>query len=96
MKNIFITGGNRGIGLETARQLSNQGHTVFLSARNDKAVKVTKTLRSNVIPIDLDVSDSRSTRTVAEQVSHHTSNIDVLINNAGNNNNISPTRLHSH
>ena len=33
-KTVLITGGNRGIGLETARQLADQGFQVFIGARD--------------------------------------------------------------
>lgn len=60
IKTALITGANRGIGLETCRQLAEKGFKVFQTARNVQAgEKVVDKLKSNgrdVQFIELDVS----------------------------------------
>lgn len=83
----LVTGGNRGIGRETARQLAGLGHTVLLSARRpedaeravaDLAVGVTGTL----LPCRLDVTDADDIRALARRVEEEFGHLDVLVNNA--------------
>lgn len=85
-KTVLITGGNRGIGLETARQLSAQGFHVILSARSAAAAeKAAAGIRGEgrVSPLEMDVSDSASIRSAAEAFGRIADHLDVLINNAG-------------
>ena len=85
MKTALITGANRGIGLETARQLATRGFHVVIGARSEQsghaAMRELQPL-GKVSLLVVDVSDSRSiavaTSTVAE-----TGSLDVLVNNAG-------------
>ena len=65
----LITGANRGIGFETARQLGQQGIKVLLAARSlEKAAEAAETLKSenlDVEPILLDVDDGKSRKNSA-------------------------------
>ncbi|MFC4242669.1 SDR family NAD(P)-dependent oxidoreductase [Gryllotalpicola reticulitermitis] len=79
---IFITGANKGLGFETARRLTELGHTVILGARGrqqgeDAAAK----LGIRYVPIDV-TSDASVAGAVAD-VEAHEGHVDVLINNAG-------------
>jgi len=75
----LITGANRGLGLEFARQLSTRGDRILATARDpDKATDLAR-LVHQVIP--LDVADEKSIEGLAEHVRDQP--IDVLINNAG-------------
>jgi NAD(P)-dependent dehydrogenase (short-subunit alcohol dehydrogenase family) len=78
----LVTGGNRGLGLETARQLARYGLRVVLTARSlDKAEHAAESLRGeqlDVIAHELDVADARSTARLSEL-----GTVDVLVNNAG-------------
>lgn len=75
----LITGANRGLGLEFARQLSTRGERILATARDpDKATDLAR-LVHQVIP--LDVADERSIEGLTEHVGDQA--IDVLINNAG-------------
>lgn len=75
----LITGGNRGIGLEFARQLSVKGERILVTARDpDKAQDVAR-LSHQVIP--LDVSDPASIAKLGDHLKGQP--VDVLINNAG-------------
>lgn len=88
MKNVLITGANKGIGLETARQLLQAGYFVFLGSR-DKANGETARQQlvaagfEQVAVIEIDVTDDASVQRAAEAVARQTPHLDVLINNAG-------------
>jgi NAD(P)-dependent dehydrogenase (short-subunit alcohol dehydrogenase family) len=81
----LVTGANRGIGREVARQLAeDQGHTVLLSARDEqKASMAAAEIGGDVRPLALDVSDPASIAAAAEQVADDPGRLDVLVNNAG-------------
>jgi NAD(P)-dependent dehydrogenase (short-subunit alcohol dehydrogenase family) len=74
-----ITGCNRGVGLELARQLSARGERVVATARDVDAAEELRALDVDVHP--LDVADPASVERFAAAVSARP--IDVLINNAG-------------
>ncbi len=78
-KTVLITGANRGLGLEFARQFTQLGYTVIGTARNpEKAIEL-KAL--GVIVVALDVTDSESVASMAESLKGTA--IDILVNNAG-------------
>ena len=84
MKTVLVTGGNRGIGLEICRQLDELGHTVILGSRDfEKGIEAAKSLSSNVIVKQLDVTDEESIRNLFRFVKNDFGKLDVLINNAG-------------
>jgi NAD(P)-dependent dehydrogenase (short-subunit alcohol dehydrogenase family) len=84
---ILITGGNKGIGFETARQLGQQGHHVLLAARDGaRAEAAAARLRGEglaVDPITLDVTDGASIERAAAWIEERHGRLDSLINNAG-------------
>jgi NAD(P)-dependent dehydrogenase (short-subunit alcohol dehydrogenase family) len=88
MKTVLITGANKSIGFETARQLLQQGYYVYLGCRDmkrgEEAVSRLKTEGlTEAEPIAIDV-DSLESITAARQVlGAKTKVLDVLINNAG-------------
>jgi NAD(P)-dependent dehydrogenase (short-subunit alcohol dehydrogenase family) len=84
----LVSGANRGIGREVARQLAVRGYEVLLSARNgDAAAAVAKELADEiggaVRPLRLDVADPASIEAAAKQVREDPGRLDVLVNNAG-------------
>ena len=82
MTTTLITGANKGLGFETARQLVAAGHTVYAAARNkDNAERAAKELGAR--PIVLDVTDDDSIQSAAAHIAQEHGALDVLVNNAG-------------
>ncbi|MEU7739058.1 SDR family NAD(P)-dependent oxidoreductase [Nonomuraea sp. NPDC049158] len=82
MTTTVITGANKGLGFETARQLVAVGHTVYIGARNaDNARRAAKEL--GALPLLIDVTDEASVQAAAELVDKEQGGLDVLVNNAG-------------
>lgn len=87
-KVAFITGGNRGLGLETARQLGKlQGIKVIIGSRDlDKGKAVAEKLRAdgaNVEAIRFDVTQSADYKEAYDYFDKNYGKLDILINNAG-------------
>lgn len=88
MKTVLITGANRSIGFETARQLLQQGYYVYLGCRDlQKGQQAVSQLQSEglnqIEPIEIDADDIASVKTARETLGRRTQVLDVLINNAG-------------
>ncbi|WP_235933861.1 SDR family oxidoreductase [Agromyces humi] len=83
-KVILVTGASSGIGREVALALSAAGARVAIGARRvDRLASLVDSARGEVLPLQLDVTDSESVqRAVAETVGHF-GRLDVLVNNAG-------------
>ena len=84
----LVTGANRGIGREVARQLAAKGFEVIASARDDgKARQAAQELAAAdgaaVSPLTLDVASAESIASAAEQLYRRPGRLDVLVNNAG-------------
>ncbi len=84
----IVTGGNRGIGLEIARQLMKADAFVVVGCRTEpKCALAVDTLRSaagsNVAAYRLDVTDTKSVRDFVENVARHHGAPGILVNNAG-------------
>jgi NAD(P)-dependent dehydrogenase (short-subunit alcohol dehydrogenase family) len=86
-KVALVTGANRGIGLETARQLGQKDITVIVGARSLSAAKETAaTLQAEGIdafPVQLDVTKEDDRKSAANKVAQKYGKLDILINNAG-------------
>ena len=78
----FITGANKGLGFETARRLTELGHTVLLGAR-DPELGQAAAARLGVRFVQIDVTDDESVARAAADVEAHEGHVDRLINNAG-------------
>jgi len=81
MPTVLITGANRGIGLEFARQYGADGWQVIATCRNPIGVGELATIEGNIQIHGLDVTDTRQRERLANELEGTT--IDVLINNAG-------------
>jgi NAD(P)-dependent dehydrogenase (short-subunit alcohol dehydrogenase family) len=88
MKTVLITGANKGIGFETARQLAASGYYVFLGSRDkirgaEAIRKLNDSGISNAAFVELDVTDIDSIQKAKQTIESQTASLDVLINNAG-------------
>ncbi|MCI5081716.1 MAG: SDR family oxidoreductase [Saprospiraceae bacterium] len=87
MKNVLITGANKGIGFEIARQLGKKAFKIWLAARNAKrgqqAVQKLQDEGISATFVELDVSQTESIQQAFQFVGSHLQKLDVLINNAG-------------
>lgn len=88
MKTAFITGANKGIGFETAKQLLQKGFYVYLGSRDlENGTKAVQRLKAenltNVETIEIDVTDNDSVKNARIEIGQKTDCLDVLINNAG-------------
>lgn len=86
-KIALVTGANRGIGFEIARQLAENGVHVLLTGRNrETTVQAAMRLQStgfNVEPLVLDVTQTDSISTAAAEITSKYGYLDILVNNAG-------------
>ena len=83
----LVTGANKGIGLEIARQLASQGFAVVIAGRDPARVEAAaKSLTDqglDVHGVALDVTKAESAETAARWVDQKYGRLDVLVNNAG-------------
>jgi NAD(P)-dependent dehydrogenase (short-subunit alcohol dehydrogenase family) len=97
-RSALVTGANKGIGFEVARQLARKGFHVFLGARNsDAGVAAAQKLNKEgekeeygenkrhgaITVLKIDVSKPDSIRRAAEEFSRKSDRLDTLVNNAG-------------
>ena len=87
-KIALITGANKGIGFETARQLAKSGGVHVLLAARDRAKGVDAALKLqgeglDVEALTLDVSSAAGIAAAAEEIGKKFGRLDILINNAG-------------
>ena len=83
----LITGANKGIGHQTARQLGARGVTVLAGAREEaRGLQAERALREGGADaqfVRLDVTDPKSAREAADWVDREYGRLDILVNNAG-------------
>ena len=88
-KVVIITGGSRGIGLETTKDLLRQGATVIIASRDaNQAQKAIDSIQNNTqksrcIFMHLDLTDYNNINQFVEEIKSKFGKIDILINNAG-------------
>ncbi|THH41888.1 SDR family NAD(P)-dependent oxidoreductase [Neolewinella litorea] len=86
MKIAIVTGANRGLGKEVARQLAGRGYHVVLTSRSAAGETVAAAFRDEGLPVEyhpLDVADPESIAALARHLRESHGTIDVLVNNAG-------------
>ncbi|WJK42067.1 SDR family NAD(P)-dependent oxidoreductase [Solwaraspora sp. WMMA2056] len=82
MSVALVTGANKGLGFETARQLLALGHTVYIGARDaERGQQAAATLGARFV--QLDVTDDASVREALAVVATAEGRLDILVNNAG-------------
>jgi NAD(P)-dependent dehydrogenase (short-subunit alcohol dehydrogenase family) len=82
----LVTGANKGIGFEVARDLARKGFHVFLGARDEKAGHAAEEkLRKEgeVTFLKIDIASRESVERAAEEFSRQADHLDTLVNNAG-------------
>lgn len=78
----LISGANKGLGYETARQLIDRGHTVYIGARNvERGGAAASGLGGEFVK--LDVTDDGSVKDALGVIDEREGRLDVLVNNAG-------------
>jgi NAD(P)-dependent dehydrogenase (short-subunit alcohol dehydrogenase family) len=78
----LVTGANKGLGYETARQLIERGHTVYLGARNVERGEAAAT-ELGARFVQLAVTEDDSVATAIDVIASREGYLDVLVNNAG-------------
>ncbi len=78
----LITGANKGLGYETARQLVERGHTVYVGARNVERGEAAAFQLGGQF-VQLDVTNDESVEKALGVISEREGHLDVLVNNAG-------------
>jgi NAD(P)-dependent dehydrogenase (short-subunit alcohol dehydrogenase family) len=87
-KTALVTGGSKGIGLETARALAREGVKVLICARRQQALAeaardIMATTQTRIETHSLDVTKVDQIETIPRVVHEKLGRIDILVNNAG-------------
>jgi NAD(P)-dependent dehydrogenase (short-subunit alcohol dehydrogenase family) len=88
MKSALVSGANKSIGLEVARQLAQKGTYVYMGSRSlENGMAAVNQLKeegiSNIEAVQLDITDDESVRNARAEIGKKTKTLDILINNAG-------------
>lgn len=80
----LVTGANKGIGLQIAKNLATHGLTVVVGSRNlERGEIAAKDVGYDALAVQLDVTDQASIAAAAERIRTELGRLDVLVNNAG-------------
>jgi NAD(P)-dependent dehydrogenase (short-subunit alcohol dehydrogenase family) len=87
MRVALVTGGNRGIGFEVARQLGEKGNRIILGSRDpnrgELAAGKLASMKIEVAPAQLDVTNQGQVDELARRIQSEFGRLDILVNNAG-------------
>src|SRR5438132_8881784 len=87
MKTAVVTGANKGIGREVARQLAGRGFHVFVGARNRdagrKAAAEIAKEGGKVTFLEIDIANNGSVTAAVHEFAKIADQLDMLVNNAG-------------
>jgi NAD(P)-dependent dehydrogenase (short-subunit alcohol dehydrogenase family) len=79
----LITGANKGIGLQIAKELAKHGLTVLVGSRNlERGEAAAKSVGEHAHAIQIDVTDQASIAAAAQRIRKEFGRLDVLVNNA--------------
>jgi len=80
----LVTGANQGVGLQVAKELAANGHTVLVGSRNfERGEAAAREIGQGAIAVQLDVTDAASIAAAAERIRTEIGRLDLLVNNAG-------------
>ena len=80
----LVTGANKGIGLQMAKDLAAHGFTVLVGSRNLESAETTaKSVEADARALQLNVTNQASIAAAAEQIRNEIGRLDALVNNAG-------------
>jgi NAD(P)-dependent dehydrogenase (short-subunit alcohol dehydrogenase family) len=82
-KIALVTGGSRGIGLATAKILSENGATVVITAKDEKRLENAVKEIPNAIGIAANIRNTNDVKNVVSKVIEKFGKLDILVNNAG-------------
>ncbi len=82
-KIALVTGGSRGIGLATAKILSENGATVVITAKDEKRLESAVKEIPNAIGIAANIRNTNDVKNVVSKVIAKFTKLDILVNNAG-------------